>query len=202
MDTYQQLITQHHHSSLVEPTIDDPLKAKDMLERIVVGVDPAMSHNGDSNETGIIVAGLSFQGIGYVLDDLSGQYAPSVWAAHVISAYKSWKADRVVAEINQGGDLVETMLRSIDKNVSYRGVRATRGKRLRAEPIAALYEQGRIFHLSCFEDLEKQLCAFDGTTSKSTDRLDALVWAFTDLMIDSFPPKKNAKKPLPQVWHI
>ena len=202
MNTYQKLITQHHNRPSITPTIEDPLSVKDRLERIVIGVDPAITSGEKSNETGIIVAGLSFQGVGYILEDLSGHYAPSVWATRVINAYGAWKADRVVAEVNQGGDLVEAMLRSIDKNVSYRGVRATRGKRLRAEPIAALYEQERVFHLSYFEDLERQLCAFDGSTGAETDRLDALVWALTDLMIDSVPLKKVQKKPDPQVWRI
>jgi phage terminase large subunit-like protein len=109
-----------------------------------------------------------------------------VWARAVIAAYKDFLADRVVAEVNQGGDLVTTVLRQIDENVAVRTVRATRGKWLRAEPVAALYAEGRVAHVGTFEALEDQMCVFgaDGMAKgRSPDRLDALVWALTDLMV-------------------
>jgi phage terminase large subunit-like protein len=154
-----------------------------LLKRIVIGVDPAVTASGKSDETGIIVAGLGYNGCAYVLDDLSGTYSPSGWSMVVIKAYWDYEVDRVVAEINQGGDMVESILRMSDPEVSYKGVRATRGKLVRAEPISALYEQKRVFHVKCFPVLENQMCAFTGRDIKSPDRVDALVWALTELMI-------------------
>lgn len=149
----------------------------------MIGVDPAVTASGKSDETGIIVAGLGYNGCAYVLDDLSGTYSPSGWSVTVIKAYWNYEADRVVAEINQGGDMVESILRMSDPEVSYKGVRATRGKLVRAEPISALYEQRRVFHVKCFPILENQMCSFTGRDLKSPDRVDALVWALTELMI-------------------
>ncbi len=157
------------------------------LSRIVVAIDPAASTTEKSDETGIIVAGVSENGHGYLLEDLSGQYSPVEWAKRAIAAYHTYKADRIVAEVNQGGDMVEATLRSVDDSVPYRGVRASRGKSIRAEPISALYEQHRVHHVGCFPVLEDQMCAmtidFDRKSmGYSPDRLDAAVWAFTELM--------------------
>lgn len=153
-------------------------------DRIVVAIDPAASHHAGSNETGILVAGRAGE-TAYVLEDISGRYAPGDWAARAIDAYHRQGADRIVAEVNQGGDMVEQVLRSVDPSVPLRLVRASRGKQIRAEPVAALYEQGRVRHLGRFDLLEDQMCAFTGAPAgaASPDRVDALVWALTDLLL-------------------
>ncbi len=157
---------------------------KGALQRIVIAVDPAVTNGPKSDETGIIVAGLTQEGIGVILEDLSGRFATHSWVQSVVANYHHWKADRVVAEVNMGGDLVEQLLRVHDPSLSYKGVRATRGKVVRAEPIAALYEQGKVWHASTFPHLEEQLCSYvPGQSYGSPDRLDALVWALTDLML-------------------
>jgi phage terminase large subunit-like protein len=152
------------------------------LSRIVVGIDPAVSSSEDADETGIVVAAKGADGQGYLLADLSCRASPDGWARRAVEALRSWGADRIVAEVNQGGDLVESMIRTIDPGAPYRGVHASRGKRTRAEPVSALYEQGRIHHVGAFPALEDQLCAAlpDGGSGPD-DRLDALVWAFTEL---------------------
>jgi phage terminase large subunit-like protein len=157
------------------------------LATIVVAVDPPVTATATSDACGIVVAGLGPDGRAYVIDDrtLQGR-EPLVWARAAIAAYRDYLADRVVAEVNQGGDLVVTVLRQIDHSVAVRTVRATRGKWLRAEPIAALYAEGRVAHVGAFDALEDQMCLFgvDGLAKgRSPDRLDALVWALTDLMI-------------------
>jgi phage terminase large subunit-like protein len=157
------------------------------LSAIVVAVDPPVTATATSDACGIVVAGIGPDGRAYVIDDrtLQGR-EPAVWARAAVAAYHHYMADRVVAEINQGGDLVVTVLRQIDENVAVRTVRATRGKWLRAEPIATLYAEGRVAHAGTFAALEDQMCAFgsDGRArGRSPDRLDALVWALTDLMI-------------------
>ena len=157
------------------------------LQRIVVGIDPAVTSGEGANETGIVVAAKGTDARGYVLEDLSCRLSPDGWARRAVAAYRHWKADRIVAEVNNGGDLVENTIRTVDPNVSYRSVRASRGKTVRAEPIAALYEQKRIHHIGTFPDLEDQMCAFtpDNLAGNSPDRVDALVWAFTELMVES-----------------
>lgn len=155
------------------------------LRRIVVAVDPAATSNPDSDETGIIVAGLGRDGLGYILADVSMRGTPEQWGRVVTRAYREWKADRIVAETNNGGQMIEAVVRSIDRGVSYRGVHASRGKVTRAEPVSALYEQGRIKHVGSFPTLEDQMCDYDPATSReSPDRMDALVWAVTELLID------------------
>jgi phage terminase large subunit-like protein len=161
------------------------------LVRIVVAIDPAVTSGEDSDETGIIVAGRDAQDRGYVLADASGRFAPIEWARVAVEAYRGHRADRVVAEVNNGGDLVEATLRVVDQSVAYRAVHAARGKAARAEPVTALYEQGRVHHIGAFPALEDQMCAlspeFDRNQAGwSPDRVDALVWALTDLFID--PP--------------
>jgi predicted phage terminase large subunit-like protein len=160
-----------------------------VLSRVVVAIDPAVSASEDADETGIIVAGRDADGHGYVLADASGRYAPAEWARIAITAYGAHQADRVVAEINNGGEMVEATLRMIDPNVPFSAVRATRGKVARAEPVAALYEQGRIHHIGAFPQLEDQMCSFTTdfdrkATGYSPDRVDALVWAFTELLVE------------------
>ena len=108
---------------------------------------------------------------------------PSQWASAVVALYRTRQADRVVAEVNQGGDMVEAVLREIDPDVSFRAVHASRGKRTRAEPVAALYEQGRVSHVGAFPELEDEMCSAIGEGRASPDRLDALVWAVTELVL-------------------
>jgi phage terminase large subunit-like protein len=153
------------------------------LRRIVVAIDPAVSCGEDSDETGIIVAGLGADDCGYLLEDLSGRYQPHEWASIAVRAYHRHKADRIVAEVNQGGAMVEATVRVVDPNVPYKAVHASRGKIARAEPVSALYEQNRIHHAGAFPALEAQLCEFAPGATSSPDRLDAAVWAFTELML-------------------
>lgn len=156
------------------------------LVRVVVAIDPAVSNEIGSDETGIICAALGEDGMGYVLADDSGKYRPEEWARRAISMARQFKADRIIAEVNQGGDMVAATLRAQASNVPFRSVTATRGKVLRAEPIAALYERGKIFHADEFTDLEAQQCSFTSDFDRkvqgySPDRVDALVYALTDL---------------------
>ena len=152
------------------------------LTRIIVAIDPAVSNNDDSDETGIVVVGKDAQNQYYVLEDLSGQYSEDGWGRIAVRAFYEWQADQIVAEVNNGGDLVERLIRSIDTTISYRAVHATRGKLVRAEPVAALYEQGRVHHMGIFPELESQMCTYTGERLKpSPDRLDALVWGLAEL---------------------
>jgi len=166
-------------------TIDDlRVHTPPPMRRVVVAVDPAVTSGEDSAETGIVVAGVDSRGDGFVIDDKSLRASPNDWAAAVVAAYHTHRADVVVAEANQGGDLVTSLIRTVDSRVPVKLVRASRGKRTRAEPVAALYEQGRVHHVGFFTELEDQLCSWVPDVSNSPDRLDALVWAFTDLMVD------------------
>ncbi|CAH0340036.1 terminase family protein [Rhizobium sp. CECT 9324] len=162
------------------------VKVTEPLRRIVVAVDPPAG--GASSCCGIVVAGLKDNGQAVVLADVSVEGAsPAVWARAVVSAFRRFEADRVVAEINQGGDMVASVLTGIEASLPISTVRATRGKFLRAEPVAALYEQGRVVHAARFSAIEDQMCDFgpDGLSSgRSPDRLDALVWALTALMLE------------------
>jgi predicted phage terminase large subunit-like protein len=152
--------------------------------RIVVSIDPAVTSNETSNETGIIVAGRGTDGHAYILDDKSCRKSPLIWANVAIKAYNDRKADRIVAETNNGGEMVETTVRTVDETVSYKGVHASRGKITRAEPVASLYEQGKVHHVGVFPDLEDQLCTWE-PGDESPDRLDATVWAITELLLGS-----------------
>lgn len=159
------------------------------LYRIVVAIDPAAKSKEGSDETGIVVAGVAdLDGVthGFVLDDLTLQALPEGWAKVAVDAYHARKADRIVPEVNNGGEMVEAVIRAKDPNVAVRTVTATRGKEIRAEPVSALYEQGRIHHAGNFPKLEDQMCEWDpmDKTAKSPDRMDALVWAITDLMLN------------------
>ena len=152
------------------------------LKQIIVAIDPAVTNNEDSDETGIMVVGKDYNNEYYVLEDASGKYSPDGWARKAINCFYEWEADRIVAEVNNGGDLVERLLRGMDVNIPYRSVRATRGKLVRAEPIAALYEQRRVHHIKVFSELENQMCTYTGDRPKpSPDRLDALVWGLTEI---------------------
>jgi len=163
---------------------DEPLPD---FVRIVIGVDPSVSDGEDSAECGIVIAAqiqtdASANSRFVVLGDWSMRGTPMAWAKRVVQAYHEFEADRVVAEENQGGKMVEAVLRQVDSGISYRGVHASRGKQARAEPISALYEQRRVNHSDVFPDLEDQLCNWVPGTEESPDRLDALVWALTDLV--------------------
>ena len=170
------------------------------LDRIVVAVDPPVTGGAGSDECGIVVAGVIRQGPpqnwrAVVLEDASLRGSPARWIEAALAARGRHQADRIIAEINQGGDLVESLLRQHDPLVPYRGVRASRGKGARAEPVAALYEQGRVAHMRGLAALEEQMCrmtlgGYRG--AGSPDRVDALVWALHDLMI---APAKAWQRP-------
>lgn len=152
------------------------------LERIVIGVDPAVTSGSGSDRTGIIAAGRGIDGEYYVLADRSMKGSPLEWASAVIGLYRQTGADRVIGEVNNGGELIEEVLRRVGGDISFRSVRATRGKILRAEPVAALYEKGKVHHVGDFPELEEEMTGFTpGGKYHSPDRLDALVWALTEL---------------------
>lgn len=151
------------------------------LARVVVAVDPSGGSGPDSDEQGIVVAGVGVDGLIYVLADRSCRLSPHGWASRAVAAYHEFKADRVVAEKNFGGEMVNSTIAQVDKNVAVKMVSASRGKMQRAEPVAALYEQGRVKHVQPMPDLEDQLVTWTPTSGLSPDRLDALVWAVTEL---------------------
>ena len=160
------------------------VRAPPEMKRIVVAVDPPASHGKNANACGIVCVGLGIDGVAYVLDDHSLQRAkPLQWAERAVALYHVRAASRVVAEVNQGGAMVEAVMREVDATLSFRAVHATRGKRARAEPVAALYEQGRVRHVGAFPELEDEMCSVWAEGMKSPDRLDALVWAVSDLLL-------------------
>jgi phage terminase large subunit-like protein len=157
------------------------------MQRVVVALDPPVTATASSDACGIVVAGLGVDKRAYVLADRTVQgRTPEIWARAALGAYDDYEADRMVAEVNQGGDLVISVLQQFRENFPVVKVRATRGKWVRAEPVAALYAEGRVAHVGRFDALEDQMCAFgaDGTVrGRSPDRADALVWAITDLLL-------------------
>lgn len=153
------------------------------FSRVVVAIDPAGTYGPDSDETGIIVAGVRGD-LGYVVDDLSGRFSPNEWAKRAIRAYEEHRADAIVVETNYGGDMVENTLRGSGFGGRVIKVTASKGKAIRAEPTTGKYEQGLILHVRPFPELEDQLCSFTKDSKDSPDRMDAAVWAFTEL----FPP--------------
>jgi len=156
-------------------------KAPELI-RIAVAIDPQATDNIMSSETGIIVGGISEDKQGWILADVTIKGSPDTWGNEAVTAYHKFAADLIIGEINNGGDMVEHVIRSIDSKVSYKSVRASRGKYVRAEPVSALYEQGRIHHIGTFIALEDQLAEWV-PGDKSPDRLDALVWLITELML-------------------
>lgn len=181
-----------HHAMIDRDRIAKHLVPLDLL-RIVVGVDPAVTSNEDSDETGIVVAARDCRPEPhfYIFDDASIEMAtPDAWAARVCETYRTWKADRVAGEVNNGGEMVESVIRHKMPLISYESVHASRGKVIRAEPVAALYEQGRVHHVGMFGKLEDQMCDFDPRTETKfkNDRMDALVWAITQLSDDAYGP--------------
>ena len=176
--------------ALWQRSVIDSLRVRERpdLDRVVVAVDPPASQGENSDDCGIIVAGKAGKHC-YVLEDATIQRAsPLQWAQRAVGAYHRWHADRLVAEVNQGGDMVEAVVRQVDPTVSYRAVRASRGKVVRAEPVAAVYERGEAHHVGSHPNLEDQMCEFTTDFDRaimgySPDRVDALVWALTDLVL-------------------
>jgi len=163
------------------------------LNRIVVAIDPAVTANAESDMTGIVVAGIDINGKGYILGDYTDKLSPQGWAAKAIKLYHEYQADRIVAEVNQGGDMVKQTIHGEDPTVAYKAVRASRGKYARAEPISALYERKLVHHVrnpsdgANLEELEVQMRTWEPLGSiGSPDRLDAMVWALTDLMLNGW----------------
>jgi len=160
------------------------------LERVFVSVDPAVSNNEGSDEHGIVVVGLARDkdgyARGYVLEDGTVRGSPEDWARKAVSLYRSWQADKIIAEKNQGGQMVESTIKAVDRSVPVELVHASRGKVVRAEPISALYEQRRVHHVGRFDQLEDQMCLFSvdnirNISNGSPDRVDALVWGLTKI---------------------
>lgn len=167
------------------------VKAAPALRRIIIAIDPAVTSGEQADATGIIAAGLGEDGKAYVLADATLQAPPHQWARRAVALYEGLEADLVIGEVNQGGDLVESVLRTIAPHLPYRAVRANRGKLLRAEPVAALYEQGKVRHAGCLNELEDEMARFaPGVIEQnSPDRVDALVWAITELMLKGSEPR-------------
>ncbi|HEX7023017.1 MAG TPA: terminase family protein [Trueperaceae bacterium] len=173
-------------------------RRKPDLARVVVAIDPAVTSGEDADETGIIVAGVADCGCkgngqverhGFLLADRSCRMSPDGWARRGIAAYDQYEGSRIIGEVNNGGDMVEHTIRTVRRNVPFTAVHASRGKRVRAEPVAALYEQGKVHHVGTFPELEDQMTGFlpDGGLEHD-DRVDALVWALTDLMLTGGSP--------------
>lgn len=175
-------------------------EAPDDLERIIVAVDPATSNEEGSDETGIVVVALARDSEGhargYVLEDGTIKGSPEEWARKSVQLYRKYNADRIVAEKNQGGDMVASVIKAVDRTVPLSLVHATRGKVVRAEPISALYEQGRVHHVGRHDKLEDQMCVFSVDSFRSgnmgsPDRVDALVWGLTEIF-DKITARKRA----------
>jgi len=173
-------------------TVEGALWTREMIERarvtdipplirIVVAIDPAVTNNANSDETGIVAAGITSDNHYYVLSDNSLKASPDAWARQAVNLYHDLGADKIIAETNNGGDMVTLLIKQVDHSAPVKKVTATRGKQLRAEPISSLYEQGRVHHHGYFAELETQMCEWTPVSSESPDRLDALVWAITEL---------------------
>ncbi len=158
------------------------------LVRVIVAVDPAVTSGAESDETGIVVVGIGADGHGYVLADRSCRMSPDGWARRAAQAYHEYQADRLIVEDNQGGEMVAFLLGTVDATVPIKRIRASRGKRLRAEPVAALYEQGRVHHVGTYPDMEDQMASFTGDGGEHDDRVDAMVHALTEVMLDTAGP--------------
>jgi predicted phage terminase large subunit-like protein len=160
--------------------------APDDLSRVLVAIDPAVTANAESDETGIVVVGADRNRRGYVLEDLSGRYSPNQWATIAIDAARRWKGS-IVAETNQGGDMVTAVLKSLGdraNGIRIIDVKASRGKLARAEPVYSLYQEQRIFHVGAFPLLESQMVGFNPENQiTSPDRVDALVWGLSALLL-------------------
>jgi phage terminase large subunit-like protein len=167
-----------------EVEIPDPVEFASTLNRVVVSVDPAVTSNAESDMTGIIVAGVDVNGVCYVLEDATDRFTPEQWATKAVELYNKYSADRLVAERNQGGDMVRSTFKTVDETIPVKLVHASRGKFARAEPVSSLYERGRVKHARGLDALEDQLVQWCPLGSiGSPDRLDALVWAITELAL-------------------
>ena len=193
---YGEFSDENENALWKSATMIDPFRVVDVpddLERIVVGVDPAVTSSEMSDHTGIVVCGkktIDGEEHFFVLQDCSLIAQPEKWAKVVTAAYDDWLAELVVAEVNQGGDMVESTLRNIAPNLPVKKVRASRGKIVRAEPISVLYSQGRVHHVGMFPSLEDEMTSYTGdrTSEDSPDRMDALVWALTELSTSGSEP--------------
>jgi predicted phage terminase large subunit-like protein len=176
------------------------------LSKVVVSIDPAVTNTSESDETGILVCGADSAGNGYVLGDYSFRGSPLEWASKAVSVFDEHKADSILVEVNQGGDMVAQVLKQVRLGLPIREVRAHVGKKLRAEPVAAMYEQGRVHHVGSFSTLEDQMTTWTPDSASSPDRLDAMVQAFSDLLgqstvvnflsqLANFCPKCNLPMP-------
>lgn len=167
-----------------EVEVSDPVEFAQTLARVVVSVDPAVSSNAESDMTGIVVAGQDINGVCYILQDCTDRYTPEGWAAKAIELYHQYGADRIVAERNQGGEMVRYTFKTIDETIPIKLVHASRGKFARAEPVSSLYERGRVKHAKGLDALEDQMVQWEPLGSiGSPDRLDAMVWAVTELAL-------------------
>lgn len=191
-ELYAELLTDTEGALWTRDVIEDyRVTEAPPLKRIVVAVDPAASSGEHSNHTGIVVAGISASPNGgsnggehcYVLEDATVKASPAQWASRAVECFERYKADRIVAESNQGGEMVRHTIATVNPRATVKLVHATRGKFTRAEPVAALYEQGKVHHVGGFAKLEDQLCTWT-IDEPSPDRLDALVWAVSELMLN------------------
>jgi hypothetical protein len=162
------------------------------FKRIIIGVDPSVTSKEESDETGIIVAGQAYNKKIYILADRTGKYTPNQWANIVVNEYKKWNANIIVAEVNQGGDMVESILRSVDSFIQVKKIHAFKGKDLRAEPVVGLYEQGKVLHARGLHALENEQLTWVPGIGKSPNRIDAMVYAVTEF---------SQKKINTNVWH-
>ncbi len=193
-EIYAELIDQDENALWKRAWIEDArLTSHPPVARIVVAIDPAMSAKPSSSETGIVVVGADMhREHAYVLADESGRLTPQGWAMRAVHLFDKFNASRIIAEDNAGGDLVKSTLKAaVPRTLPYKGIKARTGKYLRAEPVAALYEQGRVHHVGRFPELEDQMCTWSAELgpSGSPDRADALVHAITELMIERIPIK-------------
>jgi phage terminase large subunit-like protein len=164
----------------------DDLRQRDHpeLKRIVVGVDPSVTGDEDSDECGMIIGALGTDDHAYILADVSDIMSVGETSKRAVRQYHSFSADRIVAEVNNGGDWIEHGIRQVDSSVAYKKLHASKGKYARAEPVAALYEQGKVHHVGTFPKLEDELCSWEPDSKmRSPNRLDALVWVITELML-------------------
>lgn len=185
-EIYGQVLEDNPNALWTRKIIENNRRNKaPQLIRVAIAVDPQATDNIMSSETGIIGGGLSEDRHVWILEDATTKGSPDKWGNAAVAAYHKLLADRIVGEVNNGGDMVEYVIRSIEPNISFESVRASRGKYTRAEPVSALYEQGKIHHVGNFPDLEDQLCEWV-PGDKSPDRLDALVWLVYELMPDMF----------------
>jgi phage terminase large subunit-like protein len=154
------------------------------MKRVIVAIDPSATKSDEADEVGMFVAGLGENDHCYIFEDLSGSLSPHQTCVKAVNAYSLWDADRIVAEANNGGDWIEMGLRQVKSDISYKKLHASRGKQARAEPVAALYEQKRVHHVGTFGQAEDELCTWEPNTGMaSPNRLDAIVWAVTELML-------------------